>query len=130
MSNLAIVSLVLGIVAVVGRAPLIFAPGISLEIIRKIIDNTLVIRIGSIIAGALSAACLYSAWGSEQSAALIILIMGWHLAIVALFALTIPPIIQLLGDIFWSINNKTARVVGVISVGFGVLLIYLGCNVF
>ncbi len=45
MSNLALISIIFGILIIVGRSPLLFAPDITLRFIRKVINKKIILRI-------------------------------------------------------------------------------------
>ena len=72
MSAVSIMSIIFGIVIIVGRAPLVFAPGATLRLIRRIINNKDSLRIVGIITAVLGVALIATAWGVDQSAALIL----------------------------------------------------------
>ena len=130
MSAVALMSIIFGIVIILGRAPLVFAPGATLKLIRRIINNKNTLRIVGIITAVLGVALIASAWGVDQSAALILYWLGWFLVFAAAVELIFTAFVQRIANAIWSMNNTTARILGLFSVIIGAFFIYLGLVVF
>ena len=131
MTKLAIVSIILGIIfGVIRGIFLIFAPELSLENAKKMTKGRFSIRIAGIITALLSIVCIWSSWDVEKPGAFIILITGVLFALTAVFFLVFTSASLKFTEVFWEMSNLTARIFGLISLGFGVLLIYLGFYVF
>ena len=130
MSAVALVSIMFGIVIIVGRAPLVVAPGATLRLIRRIINDKSTLRIVGIVTAVLGLALIASAWGVDQSAALILYWLGWFVFLAALVELIFTAFIQRIANSIWNMKNSTARIVGFFSVVVGAFFIYLGLEVF
>ena len=130
MSDLALISIIFGILIVVGRAPLVFAPDTAIRFIRRVINKKIVLRIMGIPTALLGLAMIFSAWGSDQSAALIILLLGWFIAFMAVLELIFTSFIQRIANSIWNMDNSLARILGLLSVVLGAFFIYIGLVVF
>ena len=130
MSAVSIMSIIFGILIIFGRAPLVFAPGATLRLIRRIINNKDSLRIVGIITAVLGLALIASAWGVDQSAALILYWLGWFILFAAVVELIFTAFVQRIAISIWSMKNSTARIVGLFSVVVGAFFIYLGIEVF
>jgi uncharacterized protein YjeT (DUF2065 family) len=130
MSAVALMSIIFGSLIIVGRAPLIFAPGATLRVIRRILNNKSSLRIVGIITAVLGVALIASAWGIRQSAALILYWLGWFVFFAALAELIVTASVQKIAISIWSMKNSTARIVGLFSVVVGAFFLYLGFEVF
>ena len=126
MNAVSLVSIIFGIVIILGRAPLVFAPGATLRLIRRIINSKSLLRIVGIITAVLGLALVASAWGVDQSAALIIYWLGWFILFAAAVELIFTAFVQRIANSIWNMKNSTARIVGIVSVVVGALFVYLG----
>ena len=129
MSVVSVMSIIFGIVIIVGRAPLVVAPGATLRLIRRIIDNKGTLRIVGIFTAVLGLALIAAAWNADQSAALILAWLGWLIFCAALIELIFTAFVQRLANAVWSMGNTTARILGVFAVIIGTFFIYLGVAV-
>ena len=116
-------------VIIIGRAPLVFAPGATLRLIRRIINNKSSLRIVGIFTAVLGLALIASAWGVVQSAALILYWLGWFILFAGIVELIFTAFVQRIAISIWSMKNSTARIVGVFSVVVGAFFVYLGLAV-
>ena len=134
MSTLALVSILLGIIIIVTRGPLMFAPTITKRFYQALIESNLKMRITGVFTALLSIAMIISARGSDQNAAFIILIVGWAMAILAVFAIFFTSFSQSFLDTFIdlldSMDNIMKRITGVFYTLLGAFFIYLGLIVF
>ncbi|MHC4790965.1 MAG: hypothetical protein ACYS8Y_05955 [Planctomycetota bacterium] len=130
MSNLALISIIFGILIIVGRVPLVFAPDTALKFIRRVINKNIILRIVAIPTALLGSAMIISAWGSDQSTALIILLLGSFIAFMAVLELFFTSFIQRIANHIWNMDNLKARILGLFSVVIGAFFIYLGLVVF
>jgi uncharacterized protein YjeT (DUF2065 family) len=130
MSAVSIVSIIFGIIIIVGRAPLVVAPGATLRLIRRIINNKGTLRIVGIFSAVLGVALVAAAWDVRQSAALILYWLGWLLFFAALVELIFTAFVQKIAISIWSMKNSTARILGIVAVVIGAFFIYLGIAVF
>ncbi len=130
MNNLAIVSIIMGILLVIGRGPLIFAPAATLRVIRKIVKKKSNLRLLGIPTSLLGAAMITSSLDTNQSFTLIILIPGCLILLAGLSEIFITSFIQRIGIYIWSMSKRKARLLGLFSVVLGSGFIYLGLAVF
>jgi uncharacterized protein YjeT (DUF2065 family) len=130
MSKLSLMSIIFGIVIIVGRAPLVFAPDTTLRLVRRILHNKSSLRIVGIFTAVLGVALIASAWGADQSAALIIFWLGWVLVFAAVVELVFTSFVQRIANAIWNMNNVTARMLGLFSIVVGAFFVYLGIVVF
>lgn len=133
MSNLALVSIILGAIIILTRGPITFAPEASRKFfLNSITTSKTRIRIIGIFTVALGMIMIHVAQDYDQTAALIIKYLGWFFVVVA------SPILLIFTSIYKDIiinivENMDAlilRLIGIFSVGLGALFIYLGLVVF
>ncbi len=133
MSNLALASLIFGILMIVSRGPYVFAPEATRELV---VNLCLISNIRQRIAGIFAIACgvimIIVAQGHDQIAALVIKYTGWFIALAALFIHVIFTSIsrEILKDIFENMSRLTLRIGGVFGIGVGALFIYFALVVF
>jgi uncharacterized protein YjeT (DUF2065 family) len=130
MSAVSVMSIIFGIVIIVGRAPLVFAPDTTLRLIRRIINNKGTLRIVGIFTAVLGLALIASAWNADHSAALILSWLGWLIFCAAVVELIFTAFVQRIANAIWNMNNLTARILGVFAVVIGAFFVYLGIVVF
>lgn len=130
MSTVSLMSIIFGIVIIVGRAPLVFAPEATLRLIRRIINNKGTLRMVGIFTAVLGLAMIASAWGADELAALIIAWLGWLIICAAIAELILTSFVQRIAISIWNMKNATARILGLFSVVVGSFFIYLGIVVF
>ncbi len=130
MNNLAIVSIIIGILLIIGRGPLIFAPAATLRVIRKIVNQKSNLRLLGIPTSLLGVTMITSSLDSNQPFTLIILIPGCLILLAGLSEIFITSSIQRIAIYIWSMSEMKARVLGLFSVVLGVCFIYLGLAVF
>jgi uncharacterized protein YjeT (DUF2065 family) len=126
MSAVSVMSIIFGIVIILGRAPLVFAPDAALRLILRIINNKSTLRIVGIFTAVLGLALIASAWDVHQSAALILYWLGWLIFCAALVELIFTAFVQRIANAVWSMKNLTARILGLVAVVIGAFFIYLG----
>ena len=130
MSAVSVMSIIFGIVIIVTRAPLVVAPEATLRLVRRIINNRDTLRIVGVFTGVLGLALIASAWNADHSAALILSWLGWLIFCAALVELIFTAFVQRIAISIWSMNNTTARILGLVAVIIGAFFIYLGLEVF
>ncbi len=129
MSNLAIVSIILGVFIIAIRSPLILLPETTMIFYRKLTANKKRIRILGTFMAMLSFAMISSAQHSDQVAASIISIFGWFIVLIAVpFLLIFPSFYKLLAEFVFEIidNSIILRSMGFIGTAMGIFFIYLG----
>ncbi len=129
MKELAIVSIVLGSVIILSRGPLVLAPDATLRVYRKLLATNTRVRIMGTCMLPLSVAMIVLAQGSELTAAWIISVIGWYMALMTVFVLLIfPSAYRQLALSLLEAVSQAIRPLGAIGVGIGVLFIWLGLS--
>jgi uncharacterized protein YjeT (DUF2065 family) len=129
MSAISIMSIIFGIIIILGRAPLLFEPEATLLLVRRIINKKSALRIVGVFTAVLGLALVASAWNVRQSLALILYWIGWALFFAGIAELIFTAFVQRLANAVWSMGNTTARILGVFAVIIGTFFIYLGVAV-
>ena len=129
MSAVSVMSIIFGIIIILGRAPLLFEPESSLRLVRRIINSKGALRIVGVFTAVLGMVLVASAWDVHQSAALILYWLGWVLFFAGIAELIFTPFVQRIAISIWSMNNTIARILGVFAVIIGAFFIYLGIAV-
>jgi uncharacterized protein YjeT (DUF2065 family) len=129
MSAVSIMSIIFGIVVILGRAPLLFEPEATLQLVRRIINRKGSLRIVGVFTAVLGMALIAAAWDVRQSAAPILYWIGWALFFAGIVELIFTAFVQRLANAVWSMNHTTARILGVFAVIIGAFFIYLGIAV-
>ena len=131
MSSLAMISVIYGILIVVNRLPLVFAPQATTEFYRKLLADDTRIRIMGVLGTLLGLAMIISAWHSDQSAALIVLAFGCFVVFVTVvLVLGFTSTYKKIAEGFLDLDPAVHRVFGSILTGIGVFFICLGLWVF
>jgi len=131
---LSIICIAAGILIIVRRGPLIFAPSATLRFYdRWILSTNARFRVFGVVIATLAMALLFSGFGEGVLAGLLHT-FGWCMATVALLFLVLPNVLRrfiqtIFGYIEKSVNDEIVRVVGFVSVVFGLTLIYVGVYV-
>jgi uncharacterized protein YjeT (DUF2065 family) len=129
MSELAIVTTAFGVLIVLVRGPLIFAPQATLGIYRKLLETHARIRVVGVCVAALGIALALSARGVDQTAAQVIFALGCLMGLFAAIPLLVyPSVYKGLADSFLAAvdDSTTLRAFGVLAVGIGAVFLYLG----
>ena len=132
MSGLGAVCTILGLFRILSRGPLIVAPEATLRIYRKLLDTTLRIRIMGMVLLILPFFMILAARGDGREGAEIVLGLGYVFGFILVVVLLIfTRIYKLVADAFLDALDKVMlRGLGVLSVGAGMILIYVGAIVF
>jgi hypothetical protein len=133
MSQLALVSVIAGIVIIAVRAPFVLAPAASAAGGRWLIASRARIRVAGALFAALGLAMIFYAQGSTQWAALVVSILGWLWLLAAVFLLLIfTSLYQRIAVRIMDALDDSAvlRVIGAVATLFGAWLVYLGIAVF
>lgn len=133
MSNLALVSIILGIFVVLSRGPFILSPESTrkffIEFFLASDARLRTVGISIVLFGVLM---IMVSQGHDQTAALVFKYYGWFIAIAATFLhVTFTSITRNIAkNIMESFNILTLRILGVLAVVVGTVLIYWGVAVF
>ena len=134
MDSLSIICIAVGILVIVKRGPLIFAPSATLRFYdRWLFSTNARFRAFGVVIATLAMALLFSDFGEGVLAGFLHAV-GWFLGTVALFVLVLPNVlrrfVQTVFDyIEESVNDGVVRIAGLLGVGFGFALIYVGVYV-
>ena len=131
MDSLSIICIAVGILVIVSRGPLIFAPSATLRFYdRWLLSTNARFRAFGVVFATLAMALLFSDFGEGVLAGLLHT-CGWFMATVALLFLVLPNVLRrffqtIFGYIEESVDDGIVRIVGLLAVVFGVALIYVG----
>ena len=134
MDSLSIICIAVGILVIVRRGPLIFAPSATLRFYdRWILSTNARFRAFGVVIATLAMALLFSDFGKGVLAGLLHT-FGWFMATVALLFLLLPNVLRrfiqtIFGYIEKSVDDGIVRIVGFVGVVFGLALIYVGVYV-
>ena len=134
MDSLSIICIAVGILVIVRRGPLIFAPSATLRFYdRWLFSTNARCRAVGVVFATLAMALLFSDFGEGVLAGLLHT-FGWFMATVALLFLVLPNVFRrffqtIFGYINKSVDERIIRIVGFSSVMFGLALIYVGVYV-
>jgi uncharacterized protein YjeT (DUF2065 family) len=131
MSNTAIISVLIGVLIIVGRGPLIFWPEATREFYLKLIATNLRVRLIGVCLLALGIVMIMSARADARGASIIIQGLGWFLVFIAFFGeLIFASIVRLIAEaVLEALDNVMLRGLGVLAVGLGAFFIWLGLKV-
>ena len=133
MSQLALVSVIAGVVIIAVRAPFALAPAAAAAGGRWLIASTARIRVAGVLFATLGLAMIASAQSSTRWEALVVSILGWLWLLAAVFLLLIfTSLYQRIAVVIMNALDDSAvlRVIGVVATLFGAWLVYLGIAVF
>ncbi len=134
MDSLSVICIVIGIVTIVSRGPLIFAPRATLRVYDRWITSTNArFRAFGVAIATLAMALLLLSFG-EGALAGFLHIVGWVVAAMALSMLVVPNVSRrflcaIFGYIENSVDDAIVRVLGLLAVAVGAALIYVGVYV-
>ena len=134
MDLLSIICIAVGILVIVRRGPLIFAPSATLRFYdRWLLSTNARFRVFGVVFATLAMALLFSDFGEGVLAGLLHT-FGWFMATVALLFLVLPNVLRrfvqtIFGYIEESVDDGIVRIAGLLAVVFGFALIYVGVYV-
>ena len=134
MGSLSIICIAVGILTLVARGPLIFAPSATLRFYdRWLFSTNARFRAFGVVIATLAMALLFSDFGEGVPSGFLHAV-GWFLGTAALFVLVLPNVLRrfvqtVFGYIEESVNDGVVRIAGLLGVGFGFALIYVGVYV-
>ena len=134
MDSLSILCIVLGILVIVSRGPLVFAPSATQRFYdRWLLSTDARFRAFGVVFVTVAMALLFSDFGEGMLAGLLHT-FGWFMAIVAPVFLVFRNILRrfvqtIFGYIDKSVDERTMRIVDLLAGVFGLALIYVGVYV-
>ena len=126
MTNLDKVNLFIGILIIISRSPLIFYTEKTLNLIQKIISKKSNIKAIGLFTTSLGMVWVLS--GSEYIGARyeFFKYLGYLVMGIGFLEVAIPSKVQILAQKIWGMPEKSARKLGYLSVGIGLILIWSG----
>ena len=134
MDSLSIICIAVGILVIVRRGPLIFAPSATLRFYDKwFLSTNTRFRVFGVVFATLAMALLFSDFG-EGALAGFLHAVGWVVAAMALLMLVVPNVSRrFLSAMFDylenSVDDAIVRILGLLAVVVGAVLIYVGVYV-
>ncbi len=129
MEPVSVLSVLIGILIIVTRGPMVFAPTATLRVLRKLVSTDRRVR-GLALAVAPLALALVALPLGEGGLAAILRIFGWLWGSAAIWLLVTPgsyrSVVRVVLDFFERSGETTVRAMGIVAVGLGVALIYFG----
>ena len=129
LTQLAIVSVVAGIVVIAARAPLAIAPVASSTGIRWLIGSDARIRVAGGFFGVIGVAMILAANASDHDTAWVIRIGGWAWAVAAFMLVVAPSVYRGIAQRVLQ-DSLRMRALGAIGALFGAFVVYLGIGVY
>ncbi len=131
MDGPAIPCIVVGVLVILARGPLIFAPAATLRVYRTLMATDARVRVIGFVLAALGAVIVRSGWGVGGLAAQALSVLGWLLCFAGLAVLLFAGPWRRVADSVMEIASESVdpaflRLVGVIAVAVGAALVYLG----
>ena len=134
MDSLSIICIAVGILVIVSRGPLIFAPSATLRFYDRLLLSTNArCRAVGVVFATLAMALLFSDFGEGVLTGWLHT-FGWFMAVVALLSWVLTNVFRrilqtIFGYIEKSVDQRIIRIVGLLAVVFGFALIYVGVYV-
>ena len=131
MEPLAVACVALGLLVILGRAPLIVAPEATLQGYRKLLSSTARTRGVGVVVLTLGLAIVIPAWGTPRTLVRVLAVLGWLLCFGGALLLASPSAVRrtaddLLRSVEEGVDEAFLRLIGVIAVAIGAALIYAG----
>ena len=130
MDPVSILCILLGLLVIVGRGPLLFAPQATLRFYERLLATDARVRVFGVVFGLLAVALLVPVPG-EGTAAGLLRALGWIFAAGTVWLLAAPGSYRLVAQgvlefAEGSVDSAVVRGVGILAVGIGLALIYAG----
>jgi hypothetical protein len=134
MSDLGLMSVVIGAVIILSRGPLILAPHRTLIFYERFFLKARAIRLTGLLVGMLGTRTVLVSWGVDGPAADLLALLGWLMAGTALWLLLRPNSYRRVVYAWLEISRDGVdpmilRGIGLFAVSFGSFLIHLGFRV-
>ena len=128
MNKLSIISIIIGIVAIVFRAPLIFAPEAAMNYFsEKVASNNSKIRLFGLFLLILGLAMVFAAWESGLIIGKIIVIWGLFITFISIVLMLIfPGAYGKILNYFSTVDSSVLRGIGILGVAIGAIFLYFG----
>ena len=128
MNTVAIICIVLGILIIVTRGPLIVAPQATVRVYRKILEKPAQVRIMGLALALLALVVVRATANEPGLLAAILNVLGWLILVVGGLMLTLFPNVaqSIVYRVLDALSDTLLRGAGLVAVGLGLFLIYLG----
>ena len=130
---LGILCIAIGVLIIVGRGPLIFAPARTLEVYRRMMGTEAAVRVVGLCIGGLGAGATVLARGGGETGVSVVFAIGLVLAVAGLMLLVFPSqfrgvaghVLDFMRD---SVDPGVVRALGGVAVGIGAYVVYFGAR--
>ena len=130
---LGILCIAIGVLVILARGPLIFAPERTLEVYGRMLSTDPAVRVMGLCIGGLGAGTVVLAQGGGGTDVSIAFALGLIIAVVGLMVLVFPSqfrgvVGHVLDFVRDSVDPGVVRALGGVAVGIGVYLVYFGAR--
>ena len=127
MEPIAIVTAILAALYIVGRGPLVVAPGATVAVYRRMFSTTGRIRVFGSLLVPLAVALVVTARQARAEAGditILVEVMGWLSAAAAVWVIVAPGTVQRFVTSFWDAvpSDSARRAIGALNIAFGLCL--------
>jgi hypothetical protein len=131
MNGLAVVTILFGVLVIVIRSPLIFAPERTIDFYGRLVATDTRVRLIGVILAVFGLSMIGFAWGSTGTASRFLLGFGWFLGFGAAVLLGFTSRWRGFAESFMGLMRDgmdalVLRAIGAIAVAVGALFVYLG----
>ena len=127
MNTVAAISITLGLLIIATRGPLIFAPERTLRVYMSLLETSARGRAMACLLALAGLAALGGTAGADGMLSGVIAFIAWGLLAVSGLLLLLPTAGQrLMRSILDAFDTAALRILGVLSVGIGMLFVYFG----
>ncbi len=129
MNAVAIASIALGILYIVTRGPLIFAPEETVRVFLRFLENSAGIRAMGCLLGLAGFATLRGTAGAVTTLSVVIRFIAWLMVGGGVLLLLFPDAYgQLARSVLMVFDAMALRILGALGVGIGGLFVYFGAK--
>ena len=130
MSSVGAISVLIGVLIIIGRGPLIFWPEPTREFYLKMIATNNRVRLIGLFLVAIAVVMIVASRGDPRPAAMLIQGMGWIIAFVGLIGeLIFASITRLIGEaVLEAMDSVVLRGMGILAMGLAAFFIWLGIS--
>ena len=131
MNRLAAITIGLGLLVIIARAPAVLFPRRALEFLRRLIESSRQLRAIGVFFALYGVAMIVVGGGDDGSLARFIVGTGWAVSVMSLLLLVLfPTVYRGMAGAFLDVMEGGAgtRAVGIIGAGVGVVFVLLGIS--
>ena len=128
MNRLSVISIIIGIVAIVFRTPFIFTPEAAMKYFsEKVVSNNNRIRLFCLFLLVLGLAMIFAARESGLVIGKIIVVWGIFIAFISIVLMLIfPGAYRQIINYFSTVDSSVLRAIGFLGVAIGAIFLYFG----